>query len=109
MFVKLIDEHNISYCPKQGMSETDGRYHTNLPKFYSQHPDIAHADGYYTLIETDPPQEEGYHPVPSYAIDGDNIVQSWTLVPDDPTEQSLEDRVETCEDSILELSEIVFA
>ncbi|MCR5484763.1 MAG: hypothetical protein K6F09_04150 [Clostridiales bacterium] len=109
MFVKIVDEHNITYCPKAGYSETDGRYHTNLPKYYSQHTDIAHADGYYVLVETEPPEREGYHPVPSYVLEGNTVVQHWTLIPDDPSEPTLEDRVETCEEAILEISETVYA
>lgn len=109
MFVKLIDENNISYCPKRGVSETDGRYHTDLPRFYAQNEDIANADGYYVLIETEPPEQEGYHAVPTYVLEGNTVVQHWTLIPDGPSDQTLEERVEMCEGAILEISEAMFA
>lgn len=84
MFVKLTENNGIICCPNCGFSETDGRYHTNLPCFYKQNIDIAHADGYYILIETDPPEQEGYYAVPTYILEGEFIVQHWTLIPDDP-------------------------
>ncbi|MCR5484962.1 MAG: hypothetical protein K6F09_05155 [Clostridiales bacterium] len=109
MFVKLTENNDIIYCPKQGVSKTDGRYHTDLPRFYAQHSDIARADGYYVLTETEQPERAGYHAVPTYVLEGNTVVQHWTLIPDDPSEPTLEDRVETCEEAILELSETVYA
>lgn len=83
MFVKLTDNNNVIFCPKHGISKTDGRYHTNLQCFYNQNTDIAHLDGYYSLIESEPLEQEGYHAVPTYTLCGDNIEQRWTLLPDD--------------------------
>lgn len=74
-FVKIIDEHNISFCPKTGKSIN--MFHTNLPRFYETHPDRAAEDEYYPLIPSEKP--DGNY-LPTYTLSDNGIVQGWEQI-----------------------------
>lgn len=77
MIAKLINGVPVP-CPKQG-ADGSGNYHTNLPKFYENHLEIAADDGYYPVVYTEKP--EGYY-IDSWSLqlyEGvQSIVQIWT-------------------------------
>ena len=108
-YVRL--EHGIlKRCPRYGMS--GGLMHTDLPRYYANHPDIAYTDGWLQLVTTDKP--DGAY-TPSYTVDGDKVVQSWTPVEQDPQEPTIEDKVddlsarmEVTEGALLELADEVY-
>ena len=108
-FVKL-ENGVLKRCPRYGMS--GGLMHTDLPRYYANHPDIACADGWLQLVLADKP--DGAY-TPSYTVDGDKIVQSWIPIEQDPQEPTLEDKVddlsarmEVTEGALLELADEVY-
>ena len=108
-FVKL-ENGILKRCPRYGMS--GGLMHTNLPRYYANHPDRAYAEGWRELIMTDKP--DGAYTM-SYTEDGDKVVQSWTPVEPVPQEPTLEDKVddlsarmEVTEGAVLEIANKVF-
>lgn len=110
-FVKL-ENGILKRCPRYGVS--GGLMHTDLPRYYANHPDIACADGWLLLVTSDKP--DGVC-TPSYTVDGDKVVQSWTPVEQEtvPQEPTLEDKVddlsarmEVTEGALLELADEVY-
>lgn len=100
----------LKRCPRYGVS--GGLMHTDLPRYYANHPDRAYADGWLQLVTTDKP--DGAY-TPSYTVDGDKVVQSWTPVEPVPQEPTLEDKVddlsarmEVTEGALLELADEVY-
>lgn len=75
-FAKL-ENGILKRCPKSDISGKG--LHTNLPKYYSEHPDKAYADGWLELIETEKP--EGNY-APRYKAEGSQIIQYWEKLPD---------------------------
>lgn len=77
MIAKLINGCPVP-CPKQG-ADGSGNYHTNLPRFYENHLEIAADDGFYPVVYTEKP--EGNY-LPSWEIQTiesvQKIVQIWT-------------------------------
>lgn len=107
-YVKL-ENGILKRCPRYGMS--GGLMHTDLPRYYEKHPDIACADGWLQLVLADKPEGAC---TPSYAVDGDKVVQSWTPVEQEPV-PTLEDKVddlsarmEVTEGALLELADEVY-
>ena len=99
----------LKRCPRYGMS--GGLMHTDLPRYYDNHPDRACADGWKELVTTDKPDGAC---TTSYTVDGDNVVQSWTPVEQEPV-PTLEDKVddlsqrmEVTEGALLELADEVY-
>ena len=99
----------LKRCPRYGMS--GGRMHTDLPRYYENNPDIAYADGWLQLVTTDKPEGAC---TPSYTVEGDKVVQSWTPIEQDPV-PTLEDKVddlvqrmEVTEGALLELADEVY-
>ena len=89
-FAKLIESTHIVRAPHDGIS--DGRYHTDLPRFYQKHPDKAAVDGFFELVKTDKP--EGYYE-PRYTKDGAKIYQTWEpFTPPEPEPDPLVEQVE---------------
>ena len=107
-FAKL-ENGILKRCPRYGMS--GGLMHTDLPRYYANHPDIACADGWLQLVLADKPDGAC---TPSYTVDGDKVVQSWTPIEQDPV-PTLEDKVddlsqrmEVTEGAVIEIANKVF-
>lgn len=77
-FAKL-ENGILKRCPRYGMS--GGRMHTDLPRYYEKHPDRAYADGWLQLVLADKPDGVYW---PSYTVDGDKVVESWTPIDQEP-------------------------
>ena len=99
----------LKRCPRYGMS--GGLMHTDLPRYYANHPDIACADGWLQLVTANRPDGAC---TPSYTVDGDKVVQSWTPVEQEPA-PTLEDKVddlsqrmEVTEGAVIEIANKVF-
>ena len=63
--------------------------------------------GYKTITETDMPEEpapEGQHYESTYTDAGDTIMQSWTLVEDQETGKTLDERVTALEQDVSGIS-----
>lgn len=84
-FVKL-ENGILKRCPRYGMS--GGLMHTDLPRYYVNHPDIAFADGWMELMTTDKPEGAC---TPSYTVEGDKIIQVWTPYEEPDPEPTLEE------------------
>ena len=100
-FVKL-ENGILKRCPRYGMS--GGRMHTDLPRYYANHPDRAYADGWLQLVPSDKP--DGAY-TPFYAVDGDKVVQSWTPVEKTEPVPTLEDDVSQLKTDVAELTDAV--
>lgn len=86
--------------------------HTDLPRYYANHPDRAYADGWLQLVTADKPDGAC---TPSYTVDGDKVVQTWTPVEPVPQEPTIEDKVddlsermEVTEGAVIEIANKVF-
>lgn len=108
-FVKL-ENGRLMRCPKSGKS--GNLMHTNLPRYYDNHPDIAYADGWKELVAADKP--DGAY-IATYTEDGNAVVQSWQAVETGQAEVSLDDKVdelsermEVAEGALLELADEVY-
>ena len=108
-FVKL-ENGILKRCPRYGVS--GGRMHTDLPRYYDNHPDRAYADGWKELVTEDKPDGAC---TPSYTVEGDKVVQSWTPVEQTEPVPTLEDKVddlsqrmEVTEGALLELADEVY-
>ena len=108
-FAKL-ENGILKRCPRYGMS--GGLMHTDLQRYYANHPDIACADGWLQLVTADKP--DGAY-TPYYTVDGDKVVQSWTPIEQEPQEPTLEDKVddlsqrmEVTEGAVIEIANKVF-
>lgn len=100
-FVKL-ENGILKRCPRYGMS--GGLMHTDLTLYYANHPDRAYADGWLQLVTTDKP--DGAY-TPSYTVDGDKVVKTWTPVEPVPQEPTLEDDVSQLKTDVAELTDAV--
>ena len=108
-FAKL-ENGILKRCPRYGMS--GGLMHTDLPRYYANNPDIACADGWLQLVTADKPDGAC---TPSYTVDGDKVVQSWTPIEHTEPVPTLEDKVddlaqrmEVTEGALLELADEVY-
>lgn len=105
MIAKLING-NLHPCPKQGRDGRGG-LHTNLPRYYERHPDVAARDGYYPVQYTDKP--EGDYTSAWEMIDG-KITQTWTpYTPEPEPVDPVAERLDMIEECLLEMSEILYA
>ena len=96
-----IENGILKRCPRYGMS--GGLMHTDLPRYYANHPDIACADGWLQLVTADKPEGAC---TPSYTVDGDKVVQSWTPIEQDPV-PTLEHDVSQLKTDVAELTDAV--
>lgn len=104
MIAKLVNG-TLYPCPRRGSA--NGSYHTNLPKFYENHPSVAVSDGYYPVRYTEKP--EGNY-TPSWQLINNEIVQMWTpYTPEPEPEDHVAARLEFLEECLLELSEVIYA
>lgn len=101
MFYKFINENAIEACPMSGY--INGGAISNLPRYFSNNPEAAKAEGYKPLT---PAERPTYDPATqritaTYKATKKAIVQSWVVedieVIEEPTEVSLEDRVAALE------------
>lgn len=101
-FGKLI-EGTLHLCPTFG-ADGQGRIHTNLPLYYEHASD---RDGWMEVVFTDPP--DGNYDA-SYSVVNGKIVQSWTEVEEDETEdvQTQIDRMQSQIDYLAMMSDIEF-
>ena len=55
---KLINEYRVEPSPKNGFIEVEGKIVgiSNLPKYLKENPDVAAANGYYGLVDSDYPE-----------------------------------------------------
>ena len=105
MRLAKLENDRPRYCPQTGM-DTQGRYHTNLPRYYEKR-DPQDRDGWLEVVYTDKPAGD-YTDV--YEIADGRIVQRWQAFdpqpePVDPVAQRL-DMIEEC---LLEISEVIYA
>ena len=83
MLYKFINEHRIEPVSKNGFIDVDGKRVgiSNLPKYLEEHTDVAVANGYYELIETDMPEYhvEKQYIESKYIVDDNKIRQSYEV------------------------------
>ncbi len=108
MIARIISG-NIFPCPRQGYA--NGTYHTNLPRYYGNHPEAAAEDGYYPVRYTDAPDGDY---LPSWSLQEDGgalrIVQGWApYTPQPEPEDPVAARLEMIEECLLELSGVLYA
>ncbi len=93
MLARLIDGRMIP-CPKQGRDGRGG-LHTDLPRYYADHPHRCAEDGYYPVRFAKRPAGD---PAMGWTLRNGEIIQVWTEnTPrsDDPILARL-DRIEDC-------------
>lgn len=78
-FAKLVNDSLVN-CPKSGESNYDHHVHSNLVKFYTDHPEAASFDGWFEFIETEKPVDGTY--VSYYEIQNGKIYKLWKKIPD---------------------------
>lgn len=78
----------LKRCPRYGVS--GGLMHTDLPRYYANHPDRAYADGWKELVLANKPDGAYW---PSYTVDGNQVVESWTPIEQEPQEPTIEEQV----------------
>ena len=84
-FVRL-ENGILKRCPRYGMS--GGRMHTNLPRYYDNHPDRAYTDGWKELVLANKPDGVYW---PSYTVDGNQVVERWMHIDEPDPEPTLEE------------------
>ena len=109
--IARLDNGNLIPCPIQA-PDGSGRWHTNMPRYYEQHPDMAAEDGYYPVQRTDKPADGDY--LPSWTLQEVEgvmmIVQVWTpYTPAPEPEDPVTARLDMIEECLLELSEVIYA
>ncbi|MCQ2308199.1 MAG: hypothetical protein MJ000_11670 [Bacteroidales bacterium] len=77
MTLVKLENGRLVFCPKSGIS--GGYHHTNLPKYYADHPEEAKKDGWMELRETQRPDGNYYA---TYAIKNGEVVQEWRKILD---------------------------
>ncbi|MBQ7541354.1 MAG: hypothetical protein IJT44_03570 [Clostridia bacterium] len=103
--IAKLENGRLTVCPKCGRD--GGRtMHTDLPKYYERNPAAAAEDGYYPVRYTEKP--EGDY-APTWELQNGEIVQVWTAYTPQPEPPTAEERLDTVEECILEMSEIVYA
>lgn len=70
-YAKLINNYP-SYAPR--------KMRVGESIVYNPTPEMLEADGYMPVIETEPPEvDEQHYAVPHWAVENNQIVQSWTV------------------------------
>lgn len=90
-YAKLID-NEIQFAPRKLVMETtfevDGKSVTDLYAVYNPTAEQYASLGWLPVKETVPPEAEaGYHYEPSYTQGDGEIVQEWTLVEDESSDE----------------------
>lgn len=109
MIAKLINGYPVP-CPKHG-EDGSGNHHTNLPRYYENHPDAASDAGYYPVRYTDKPDGDYLPSWELQEVEGVTIiVQLWTpYTPQPEPVDPITERLEMIEECLLEISEVIYA
>lgn len=79
MFYRILDENNVSLCPKNGT--INGKYISNLAEYFESHKEIAKKEGYYPLVASEKPDIDSTQQYlePIYIQNPNNIRQEWRI------------------------------
>jgi hypothetical protein len=79
MFYKYINENIIKACPKNGRA--NGRAISNLPRYFTNNPEVAKAEGYKRLFINIEPEYDitTQYITPKYEDKGYIIEQTWVI------------------------------
>lgn len=85
MYAKIIDGA-IVYAPRKIQREIDGELYTT----YNPTDEMLADAGWLPVVYTDPPDDapDGWHYESGFVENNGEIVQSWTLMQDEITEES---------------------
>lgn len=80
MLVKFIDEERIKYLPANGFLSS-GEAISNLPKYFDNNPELASAEGWLELVESEMPtyDSETQYVIATYHIENQKIIQNWEV------------------------------
>lgn len=80
MLAKFINEKQIRFLPINGFLNS-GEAISNLPKYFETNPELATAEGWLELVESEMPtyDSETQYVTATYHVENKKIIQNWEV------------------------------